>query len=357
METETHVRESDVPDALLLSVVLPTHGRRASLLRVLRALGRQNIPSQAFEVVVVCDGDVDGSAAACRDLAAEAPYTLRVIEQANQGPAAARNHGVVEARAALIVFLDDDVVPTERLLAAHLEAQADHDMLVTIGPLLPPPDVHLNAWGAWEERALCRQYDDMAAGCWQATYRQFYTGNASVLKRHIVEAGGFDPSFRRAEDVELALRLHENGLQFHFLPQARGWHYVQRTFDSWLRMSAAYGAADVAMARRWPHVLELVAKEYPGRNRLVRLMTYLCVGRPISIGVVVAGLSLLVRTASVLNSDALANLACSLIFNLRYFDALAASLGGRAALRRLIRGGTARDTNGLSAEQQLRDTG
>src|SRR5579875_883910 len=92
---------------LQASVVLPTHGRRASLLRVLRALGRQSLPDGTFEVVVVCDGDIDGSAAACRALAPELPYTLCVIEQENGGPAAARNRGVAEAHAPLIVFVDD----------------------------------------------------------------------------------------------------------------------------------------------------------------------------------------------------------------------------------------------------------
>ncbi len=329
---------------MLASVVLPTHGRRASLLRVLRALSRQSIPATAFEVVVVCDGDVDGSAAACRALVPELPYTLRVLEQPNQGPAAARNRGVAEAHAPLIVFLDDDVVPDEELLATHLRAQQGQDARVTLGPLLPPPDARLNAWGMWEERALCRQYGAMTAGRWQPTYRQFYTGNASILKRHVLDAGGFDPAFRRAEDVELARRLHDRGLHFVFLPDARGWHYVQRTFASWLRMSTAYGAADAAMARARPEVLDVIAKEYPNRHVLVRGITRLCVGRPAAVGVANALLGLLARGANVTHVTPLGNLACSLIFNLRYFDALAGALGGRAAFHSLLRDGSALST-------------
>lgn len=321
-----------------VSVVLPTHGRRTALLRTLRALGRQSIPADTFEVVVICDGDIDGSAAACRTLAAELPYVLCVLEQENQGPAAARNRGVQVARAALIVFLDDDVVPDERLLAAHLNAQADQEARVAIGPLLPPPDVRLNPWGAWEEATLCRQYDSMMAGRWDATYRQFYTGNASILRRHIVEAGGFDPTFRRAEDVELALRLRDHGLHFLFIPEARGWHYVSRSFESWLRMSTAYGAAEVAMARRWPHVLELVAQEYPYRNKVVRLANPLCMGRPRAMRAMTAFMGWVVRQAAALRLAPLSNLACSLIFNLRYYDALAAALGGRGAFHHLLRG-------------------
>lgn len=325
--------------SLSVSVVLPTHGRRISLLRVLRALGRQSVPAGTFEALVICDGDVDGSAAACRALAPEMRYTLRVLEQDNQGPAAARNRGVAEARAPLIVFVDDDVVPDEGLIAAHLAAQEGQEQRVTIGPLLPPPGERLNAWGVWEERGLCRQYDDMVAGRWQATYRQFYTGNASVLKRHIVEASGFDPAFRRAEDVELALRLRDRGLRFVFLPQARGWHYVRRPFASWLRLPVAYGAADVAMARAGrPEVLEIVAREYRYRNWPVRAITRLCAGRPVAVRVAVALLGVLARGADKARVAAVGNLICGLLFNLLYFDSIATVLGGRTAFQALLRG-------------------
>lgn len=322
-----------------VSIVLPTHGRRASMLNVLRALSRQSVPAGTFEVVVVCDGDVDGSAEACRALAPTLPYRLRVLEQANQGPAAARNHGVEEAHGSLIIFLDDDVVPDERLIALHLEAHAQQETWVTIGPLLPPPGYRLSLWAAWEARSLCRQYADMEAGRWQATYHQFYTGNAAVLKRHIIAAGGFDPSFRRAEDVELALRLHDRGLHFVFLSQARGWHYVQRTFASWLRIPEAYGAADVAMARAGhPHVLEKIAREYPGRSRAVRTVASLCAGRPRTTRIVVMMFSALAHATTTAGAMHLGNMICSLIFNLRYYDSLAGALGGRPAFEELLRG-------------------
>lgn len=324
---------------LQASVVLPTHGRRASLLRVLRALGRQDAPPGAFEVVVVCDGDVDGSAAACRAIASELPYPLHVLAQENGGPAAARNSGVCVARASLVVFLDDDVVPDEGLIAAHLKAQAGQETCVAIGPLLPPPNLRLNAWGAWEEGTLCRQYYFLSNGLWPPGPRHFYTGNASVRREHILAAGGFDAHFERAEDVELAYRLQERGLRFVFLPEARGWHYVRRSFDSWLRLPVAYGAADVTMARAGrPWVLEAVADGYRGRSHAVRTAARLCIGRPPLLRPAVLALGLLARVADRTGYTLLGNAACSLLFHLRYYDRLASELGGRRAFAELLRG-------------------
>jgi GT2 family glycosyltransferase len=338
----------------LASVIIPTHGRRASLVRVLRALGRQCNLTPVFEVVVVCDGDVDGSIAACRALAAELPYSLRVFEQVNQGPAAARNRGVAEARAPLIIFLDDDVVPDDGLIAAHLKAQAGQDVRVTLGPLLPPPDARLNAWGAWEEQTLCRQYAEMLADQWQPTYRQFYTGNASVLRHHLIEAGGFNTAFRRAEDVELGLRLHDRGLHYVFLPEARGWHYVQRSFASWKQMAVSYGEADVWLARTvhaW--VLELVAQTLAQRQFANRAVSQLCAGRPIAIAAVSALFGLLARVAYRVRLEKIAMRLCSALFNLRYHHGVAQALGGRAAFLRLVGGEAVAEFIQSAPDQQL----
>lgn len=325
--------------APVATVVLPTHCRRASLLKVLRALARQRMTDGTFEVVVICDGDVDGSAAACERLAPHLPYRLRILTQPNQGPAAARNRGVGEARAPLIIFLDDDVVPGEELIATHLAAHALDEAVVSIGPLLPPTDMRLSTWAAWEEAALLRQYSAMIQGRWGATYRQFYTGNAAVRACHILKAGGFDARFRRAEDVELALRLHDRGLRFLFLPQAKGWHYISRTFAAWLLLPTAYGTADVAMARAGrTRVLEQMAEEYHYRSVMVRVVAQLCTGRSFAMHSTIAILSMLVRIADVSRFTPLGYLACSLIFNARYYDGVAEGLGSRSEFLRLLRG-------------------
>src|SRR5689334_18814983 len=98
---------SEDQSQLLISVITPTYNRRDSLRATLRALESQTFPAGQFEVLVIVDGGTDGSADASR--AVETSYKLRVIEQANAGPAVARNVACQQARAPLLVFLDDDV--------------------------------------------------------------------------------------------------------------------------------------------------------------------------------------------------------------------------------------------------------
>lgn len=318
-------------DPLRASVVIPTYNRCSSLERVLRAFSRQTVDRTSFEVILVADGCTDGTVEMCRRLQPDLPYMLRVIEQENAGPAAARNRGVREARAGLIVFVDDDVVPDDGLIETHLAAHAPDggDDIVAIGPLLPPLNTRLNAWGAWEERTLCGHYADMRAGRWRPTYRQFYTGNASVQKRHILAAGGFNSRFFRAEDIELGLRMRDLGCHFIFLPEARGWHYVRRTFTSWVQMPVAYGHASIIMGRNLdPSEVAEIAREYAYRNLPTRIAVRLCLASPYRIRLATRVSHALATLTWALRFSVATYASCGILYNLRYYEGVASELGG-----------------------------
>jgi GT2 family glycosyltransferase len=319
-----------------VSLVIPTHNRRDSLRMVLKALAQQTIPASQFEVVLICDGCTDGSAEMARAL--EMPYRLRVLEQTpNQGPAAARNWGVRAARAALIVFLDDDVVPEPTLLAGHLRLHQQDERAVVVGPLLAPPGVALNPWTRWEEAMLVKQYRDMSAGKWQPTPRQFYTGNASVRREHILTAGGFNPQFRRAEDVELAYRLQAQGLHFYFNQEATGWHHALRPLGAWLNIASAYGQADVAMYHSGRLMtLQSMAREFHWRRPSLQRLARAGVGHPWRIRLAAYSLLGIAWVAGWTQQQKLAHAAYSAVYNLRYYQSVSEGLGGATAFWELV---------------------
>jgi glycosyltransferase involved in cell wall biosynthesis len=144
-----------VPDPPGISVVIPTYQRRTSLERVLDGLKEQVYPASLVEVLVICDGSTDGSAAMVRGR--RDPFRARVFEQPNRGPAAARNVALMHAREPFVLFLDDDVVPTPCLVGEHIIAHGDRRDLVVIGPLLPAVGTR-SPWIGWESETLRRQY-------------------------------------------------------------------------------------------------------------------------------------------------------------------------------------------------------
>jgi GT2 family glycosyltransferase len=316
-----------------VSVVIPTYDRKSQLRRTLEGLAAQTDVNAEFEVIVVSDGSTDGTD---DYLASPAPpLPVLALRQANAGPAAARNRGVEAARGDLVLFVDDDVVPAPDLVATHLRRHASpDDDLVVIGPMCTPPDQQLSPWVQWEQDMLYKQYDAMNNGEYEATARQFYTGNASVARRHLREAGGFDPSFRRAEDVELAYRLADRGLKFAFDPDAVVFHYAERSFDAWRAAARAYGRNDVIFAtdqgRTW--LLDSISREFHGRHRLVRGVTRICLPRPRVASATATALSALARATSRVGAHRVAQPAFSALYNLEYYRGMAEQLGDPARL-------------------------
>jgi glycosyltransferase involved in cell wall biosynthesis len=86
----------------LVSVIIPTYNRSSLLLEALDSVFKQTFPD--FELIVIDDGSIDGTAKALT------PYKDRIVYnfQNNQGVSAARNRGIRMARGPWIAFLDSD---------------------------------------------------------------------------------------------------------------------------------------------------------------------------------------------------------------------------------------------------------
>ena len=232
-----------------VSVIVPTHDRVASLVRLLRALGRPEASPPA-EVVVVADGCTPDTARAVS--AEELPFPVRVVEQhPARGPAIARNLGAAEARGDLLLFIDDDIEPFGDVVAEH-RALHDGSARVVIGaPRAPRPRraglTELAAWAWWEQ-----QFERMRQPGYRFGYDDVFTGLLSVPRELWRTLGGFDASLRCREDFELGLRLLRRRATLVFSEAGGGWHHENRSGDRLVRRKEDEGAADVALARLHP---------------------------------------------------------------------------------------------------------
>jgi glycosyltransferase involved in cell wall biosynthesis len=305
------------------SVVIPTYNRVARLRQVITALEQQAYPSDAYEVIVISDGSTDGTGAYLEALRSK--MRLQWFPQANRGPAAARNVGIRKAGGEFILFIDDDLVPEPQLLGEHARShrEAGRDVVV-LGPLLTPEGFQMTPWVRWEQEMLMKQYRAMLRGDWTATARQFYTGNASLRRSHILAAGGFDEGFRRAEDVELAYRLADNGLDFVFNMRAVGMHFAERSFRAWLDAAYTYGRNDVIFTRdrnqKW--LLPAVRQEFRDRHILIRSLVRMCRGRSRLTRVASSALKLAADGAALLRASDAERFIYSGLFNLQYYSGL-----------------------------------
>jgi GT2 family glycosyltransferase len=85
-----------------VSIILPAYNRRHVIGRAIDSVVAQSF--QDWELIVVDDGSTDGT----DEVMDRSDPRIRLIHQSNRGAAAARNHGIAEARGQFIAFLDSD---------------------------------------------------------------------------------------------------------------------------------------------------------------------------------------------------------------------------------------------------------
>jgi len=103
-----------------LSVVIPTYNRQDLLRKALEGYSKQSARQEILEILVVDDGSTDATRSLVARYREESALPVRYLRQESKGAGAARNHGVREARGAIVLFGDDDIVPAPNLVGEHL---------------------------------------------------------------------------------------------------------------------------------------------------------------------------------------------------------------------------------------------
>ena len=106
-----------------ISVIVPLYNVERYIADAIRSLKAQSFGD--FEAVLVDDGSTDGTVRAAVDaIGGDGRFT--VVQQANRGPASARNRGLSQARGTYVAFLDaDDAFAPKAFEKLHARAQAD----------------------------------------------------------------------------------------------------------------------------------------------------------------------------------------------------------------------------------------
>lgn len=229
-----------------LTVVLPTYRRPRSLARALAGLAAQADPPP-YRLVVV---DNDPAPHAPPDL----PPGARLVHEAVQGAAAARNRGIAETDTPLLAMLDDDVVPgpgwLRALAAPVLDGRAD----LAGGRVVLDPAVARPRWLAPGIEGYLTALD---LGPREAPLGPDDTLlTASLLTRTALlrEVGGFDPRLGPTgtsqivgDDVQLVRSLRAAGARAVWVPSAVVVHELppERLRPRWvLRRAYLQGRSD-----------------------------------------------------------------------------------------------------------------
>lgn len=201
-----------------ISVVIPTYKRPSLLMRCINALFDQSFASSEFEIIVISDGEDNETLALVASLSSRrypalGYYSLPV----KSGPAAARNLGWTIAKAKLILFTDDDCIPSANWLEAMWNAFKSSRMskVAFSGRTVVPINSHPTDY----EKNIAR-----------LATAEFITANCGATRMALECVGGFDERFRMAwrEDSDLQFKFIVGGIPLVKVPAAIVTHPVRK---------------------------------------------------------------------------------------------------------------------------------
>ena len=221
-----------------VTVAVPVKDRRERMLECLAAILAQDHPS--FEVIVLDNVSSDGTAEACRELAARAPVSVRV-EVVPGTLGAVRNRARDLARGRVIAYTDSDCSPAPDWLSAGVRAlDADPGLGFVCGATLPPARPVRN----WARLVEVRE----------ASWR-FESCNVLFRADAFRDSAGFDDVVGDGwEDTAAGFDLLRRGWRAGFAADAVVFHDV--TYPGfWWHVRREQRQANVAhIVRRYPEV-------------------------------------------------------------------------------------------------------
>lgn len=207
-----------------VSIIVPTHNRRALLERKLRALESE---PPVFEVIVVADACSDDTEKFLTSY--RPPYRFSWTTGPGLHAATARNIGAQRASGQILLFSDDDAIPRPGWVEENRRLHHKPDQVGLSRQLLPP---HLVAGATLKH----------VSGWWNTN------GCSMSLRAELFHAaGGYDASFSSygGEDPDLGWRLHQLGARFKLLPQTGVEHWDERYLENLDEKARSAGAAHV----------------------------------------------------------------------------------------------------------------
>jgi glycosyltransferase involved in cell wall biosynthesis len=244
----------------MISVIVPAYNAEATIGECVRALQHQSLASDKYEIIVVDDGSADRTA----ELAAATG--ARVLQQAHQGPAAARNEGVQTARGEIIMFTDADCIPAQDWIEQMSAPLADAKV-----------DGVKGAYATRQREVVARlaqlEFEERYDRLERSRFVDFFDSHALALRKSVLYArGSFDTFFPAAnnEDVDLAYRFATVGSGLTFNRAAVVYHHHPSNWAVYVVQKLWRGYWRMQVYRRYPR--KMLVDSYTPNNLKLQVL-------------------------------------------------------------------------------------
>lgn len=199
----------------MISIVIPVYNQADKLKKCLDSIIGQTYDN--YEIIVVNDGSTDNFEKIIKPYKDKLGLKLEIINQENQGAAAARNRGARRGRGEFIIFCDADVVMLTRgMLRIMREALRQ-----------APQASYAYSSFKWGLKTFRLWPFDAAK-----LREQPYIHTTSLIKRN--DFPGFDENIKRLQDWDLWLTMLEQGHEGAWINRILFKVETGGTMSSWL---------------------------------------------------------------------------------------------------------------------------
>jgi hypothetical protein len=232
--------------APLVSVVIPAYRSAPYIAATLDSVLAQTFRN--YEIIIVNDGSPDSD----EMQKVLKPYRDRItyLCQENQGQSGARNTGILAARGRYVAPLDaDDIWAPEHLAAQVAVLEADPSIDV----------IYADARIFGDVPEAGRTVMELCPSAGEVTFERLVTRQCTVhvcvtvcRRETLLRAGLFDPALRRAEDIDMWLRIVRKGGRIA---------YQRRVLGRYRRRAGSLSSQPIAMLEAFLEVLAKTARD------------------------------------------------------------------------------------------------
>ena len=261
-----------------ISVIIPTWKRAYELNEVCKGLCLQTFKASEFEVII-CDSKSNDQTQKIVDSYKE-KINIIIIHSKINAQSIKRNDGAKLAKGDILIFLDDDVIPTSSLLETYFKMHQSYKNKVLLGLSLfskkKEKDSNFIKYRNYRSKRVLSFSEDVPSN-------NFVSMNFSIKKSDFYKIGMFDEEFINygGEDHDFPCRMEKLGFKSIMIPEAKSEHIEPNpTLINRMRkiyISARYGF--VPLKRKFPDFFDNnklgILEEVSQSNNKNKLKKYL----------------------------------------------------------------------------------
>ena len=257
---------SNEKTSVSITVAIPTYRREEVLLSTLSQLIR--LKPSPLEILVLDQTEVHKANTIARLKSMAALGKIVWIRLPKPSITQAMNEALLHAKGEVVLFLDDDIIPGQRLFSAHIDNYKDTGTWAVVGQVLQPGESPYNGAVQCRTTGLREYLDFPFNSSSRAWVNNVMAGNLSVRKYRALYVGGFDENFVGAAyrfETEFGRRLCKAGGKILFesgasIRHLKAEHGGNRSSGRHLTSpSPKYGVGDYYFALRQGLNLESLA--------------------------------------------------------------------------------------------------